>query len=253
MPDEVTDGEAVETTADFDTSGNEYDEGTGFEGSGETEGTEGTEGTEADPWAAYGGKDAVDQAVRLHQAVQTEDGIFQLFFEAGQSLGLGLKEMQTLFGQGDAQPEAEGPADDELVTWAQARELLHREVLQPMQAQQQAVAETVARQSVQSTISELGITDNETVAAVLQLGDRYLPPGSMDPREISAAVKRGHEDFVKLVQANAQKYVAGKAAARKSVPKPLGGGASSAEAPAEAEPKTVAEAIAAARKRLGVR
>lgn len=207
-----------------------------------------------DPWSPYGGKETVDQAYKIHQALQSQDGIIQLFFEAGQSMGLGLKEMNALFG--NVSPEEtvdEGPADDELVTWAQARALLQREVLEPMQQQQKATAEAMARQAVQSTITDLGLTDQDTIAAVLQLGDRYLDPNDLSPTAVSDAVKRGHEDFAKLVTANAQKYVAQKAQAKRTVPKSVGGGGASQAAQDEPEPKTVAEAIAAARRRMGMK
>lgn len=242
--DNLEDG--VDSTEEFDTidTGDDGQDGT------ETDTVE----TNDDPWAEYGGKDSVAQAHKIHQALQTQDGVMQLFFEAGQSMGLGLREIQALFGGAQIPDEVvdDGPADDELVTWAQARALLQKEVLEPMAQQQQATAEAVARQAVQSTISDLGLTDQDTIAAVLQLGDRYLNPSDLSPKSVSDAVRKGHEDFAKLVTANAQKYVSAKVAVRKTVPKALGGGGASQGAAEEPEPKTVAEAIRNARKRMGL-
>lgn len=222
---------------------------------GSVDGTDGTEsGTlEAppeDPYAEFGGRDAVTKAAQIHQALQSQDGVMRLFFEAGRSMGLGLKDLEGLFGQASAAnaPAAPEYDDDDVLTYRQVRELLQNQVLQPWQQSQAAQAEAVARSAVESARAELGVSDEGTWAAVLQLGDKYLGD-DISPANVSQAVRKGHADFVNLVKANAQAYVSEKAAVKKSVPKAPAGGSTPAAAP-DPEPKTVEEAIARARARL---
>lgn len=229
---------------------NEYDESIQEGVSGDTGGDAGDAGAE-DPYAAHGGREVVERALALHQKVQTDEGVVQLFYEAGRAMGLTNPQIDKLFDAqtGGGEGEAEGPADDELITWGQAKELLQREVIQPFAKQTQAQAETQARGAVDSTLKELGVTDNETAAAILQMGDKYLN-GDLSPVNVAQAVKRGHEDFVKLVTKNAQGYVTKKAAVAKRVPKaPAGTSGGGTAADALPEPKSVKEAIRRARLR----
>lgn len=234
-------------------------EGDGFDGDNESETAESfvsesetAESAPADPFAEFGGADSVRQAHQLRQALQTQDGVMRLFFEAGRSMGLGLNEMQQLFGQAQ-QPAAAAPSapqweDDDVLTYGQVKQLLQEQVLQPWQQSEAERAEAVARQTVTSVQKELGIEDQDTWAAVLQLGDRYLGD-DLSPDNVAKAIRQGHDDFVKLVKGNAQKYVQRKAEVKKSVPKAPAGGSTPTSAP-EAEPKTVEEAIKRARARL---
>ncbi len=204
-----------------------------------------------DPYASYGGKDAVEAAMRLHQATQTEDGVMRLFFEAGRAMGLPLSAIEQVFRGGPAEPAAPAepePADDDVITWGQVKQLLQREVLEPFAQTEAQRTEAAARSAVASVRSELGIEDEATWAAVLQLGDRYLGD-NLSPDNVRAAVKKGHDDFISLVKANAVKYVQGKVATKAAVPKAPSGGTAPTAAPAE-EPKTVEEAIKRARARL---
>lgn len=220
--------------------------------SGDTDGQDSTEtGTVApDPYADFGGRQTVEQAMALHKATQSQDGLMRLFFEAGKAQGLSYSQMEALFGQaGPAdEPQVAQYADDDLLTYAQARELLQREALQPFQQFQAQQAEEAARAIVASTRTELGIQDDATWNAVLQLGDRYLGD-DLSPAAVRAAVQRGHADFVALVKTNATAYAQEKAQARRAVPKAPSGGSMATPAP-EAEPKSVEEAIARARRKL---
>lgn len=203
----------------------------------------------ADPYADFGGRDAVERAIQLQKMTQSQDGIMRMMFAAAQSLGLPLSKVEQLFAAdqaaADAQPEY---ADDDLITYGQVKEMLQRDVLQPWQQTEAQRAEQTARSTVTSTRTELGIEDDGTWNAVLQLGDRYLGD-DISPENVARAIKQGHADFVNLVKTNAQQYVEQKAAVKKAVPKAPSGGSTPAPAP-DAEPKSVEEAIARARKRL---
>jgi hypothetical protein len=107
-------------------------------------GTESVE-TPADPYADFGGRESVEQAMALHKATQSQDGLMRLFFEAGRSQGLSYSQMEALFGQAAPEPAAAQYADDDLLTYAQVKELMQREVLEPMHQSQAQQAEANAR------------------------------------------------------------------------------------------------------------
>lgn len=235
---------------------NEYDESDPAGDSGGTDGTEDPAAPEApaDPYANYGGQQAVEQAIALHKATQSQDGLMRLMFEAGHALGLTYGQVEALFGQqsgsqqGNGAPQQPEFADDDVLTYGQVRELLQREVLQPWQQTEAQRTEQSARAVVAASRTELGVEDDNTWNAVLQLGDRYLGD-DMSPEAVRAAIKRGHDDFVALVKSNATQYVQGKAQAKKAVPKAPAGGSMPTPGP-EAEPKSVEEAIKRARAKL---
>lgn len=246
---EIPAEEAVaEPVLDGADDGNEYDEGTQEGAADDTDGTDTVE--PADPYADFGGREAIEKAVQLQKMTQSQDGVMRMMFAAAQSLGIPLSQVEQLFQADRDSVGSETPqyADDDLITYGQVREMLQREVLQPWQQTEAERAETTARQIVTSTRGELGIEDDNTWNAVLQLGDRYLGD-DISPANVAKAIKQGHADFVNLVKTNAKAYVEKKAAVKQTVPKAPAGGSMPAAAP-EAEPKTVEEAIARARKRL---
>jgi hypothetical protein len=206
----------------------------------------------ADPYAEYGGADAVKAAVEYHKALQTEDGVWNTFFQTGRALGLGVREIEALFNSqgGEVAPEPQGPADDDVMTYAEFKRMLEEQVLKPQQEQQRVQAEQVAHQTINSTIKELGVESQEIREAILQLGDRYLG-NDISPANVAAAVKKGHADYLKLVEAERKKYLGEKREQQSTVPQaPRGGSLSSAAAaPTEDEPKSVAEAIRRSRAR----
>lgn len=214
--------------------------------------------TPEDPFAPYGGPDEVKAAVDWYKRANDPEGALETFFALGRSMGLGVREIENLFyaqqgQQAPAQPEpqAPGPADDDVMTYADFKKYMaemQEQVQQPIQQLQRQQQFERAQQTVQSTIQQLGIEDDATKAAVLQLGDRYLGD-DLSPQNVANAVRRGHADFIALVQANADKYRKQKAAQAKSVPKaPKGGGPAGVEP--EPEPRDIKEAIARARKKL---
>lgn len=208
-----------------------------------------------DPYHPYGGKEAVEKAVELHKTLQTEDGVWQMFFQAGRALGLGVREIEALFQQqqGATQEveQANMPADDDVLTYAEFKRLMDEQVLRPQQEQQRQQQEYIARQTIDSTMSELGVADNDIRMAVLQLGDRYLTD-DISPQAVKTAVLKGHADYLKLVESERKKYMEDKKAKAASVPKvPAGspGGAGNGD-DNQPPPKDVAEAIQRARARM---
>lgn len=242
-------GEAV-TDADLQPEDEDEVEEYGEEVEGEELGIE-EDAAPADPFAEFGGTDSVKTAVAFHRHVQNADGALETFFQLGRSFGLGVREIEALFGgsQAAAEDEPQGPADDDVMTYAEFKRAIEQEVRLPLREQQMLQTRQAAQIAVHSTIKELGIEDDQTKAAILQLGDRYLDGSDLSPEVVANAVRRGHADFIALVQANADKYRAKKAAVARTIPKPVKGvGAPAGQV--EAEPKDVKEAIARARRRL---
>jgi DNA-binding transcriptional MerR regulator len=205
---------------------------------------------EVDPFADYGGKDVVEQAYKIHQATQSEDGVIQLFIEAGQSLGLGLREIQELFEGGsteEAEPDEEYDPDEPM-TRAEFQAEMDRQAQAQWQGQAQQI-EQAARQTVAATAQELGLDLADPASQViLQMGDKYLGE-DLSPANVAAAVRRGHADYQALVEKESQVYLAKKAKAAQTVPSAPAGSSAPTE-PKPAEPRDIAEAIKIARKKF---
>lgn len=204
----------------------------------------------------WGGADTVKQALDWVNWAQTEEGAVDLWVQLGQKLGLGIREMEALFKEGEAAGAAgagvgdEVIADDQVITMAEARKLIEQELREKVEAprtKEQQV--TQAREAVSTVLNELGVDDQTDAGDILQLGDKYLPAGSMDPKEIAAAVRKGYADWERLVGERAQAYVKKRAELNGGVPKAPAGGGAPANPPPE-PPKDVEEAKRRVREKI---
>lgn len=204
-----------------------------------------------DPYEEFGGRERIEAAHRLYEASSTEDGVIQLFLESGRSLGLGLKEMQALFeslgGVGDV---PEPPDPDEPMTRGEWQAAMEAE--RQAQAAREAEAQTnAARATVQRALTALSLdVKDPATQAILTHGDKYLN-GDLSEANVLNAIRRGQADYEVEIEKQARAYLAKKAAAQQNVPSAPAGAGPAAEPPAE-EPKNVAEAIKAVRKRLSL-
>lgn len=208
--------------------------------------------TEApDPFAEYGGADTVKSAHELYQATRSEEGVVQLFLEAGRALGLGTKEIEALFAAGETEPEEEEDDPDRPLTAKEFKEFQQKQVEQETTRQRQS-AEAAAHDAVSSSLEGLGMKlDDPAAALVLQLGDRYMQGGDLSPDTVAEAVKKGHADYINLVDKKAREYLETKKEQQTKVPSsPAGNSAPAADAPAE--PKNIKEAAARVREMLGL-
>lgn len=208
----------------------------------------------------FGGVDAVRAAVEFQQSLRTDDGVISMFIESGRALGLGVDQLEALFGgqatvSGTQTPNLDDLGDDEQISVAEARKLVNAEIERAIQEkviapQQEAEFQSViatAQQAVQNTIAELKI-DEADVDGVLAAGQRYLQDGDYDPEHIKAAVRRGQEDYEKAMRQRAEKYLKGKVDTKETTPSSTG--ASTPGGTALPEPKDTAEAKTRARQRL---
>lgn len=231
--------------------------------------TDETEEVTTDPFAEYGSKDDVEAAMRLYKASQTEDGTVQILLETAARLGIGYDAVEKLF---TAQAEINGDgASDEYsydedperpMTFKEFQEWQQKQAAEQQQAalaQQVQQARVSASETVRSTAAELGILpegddgDATIYEAVLTLGDKYLDKealgrGEFSREAVANAVKRGHADYLALVEKERKGYIAKKAAAAKVPSAPTGSGAPEAEP--DPEPRDALEAIKRARERF---
>lgn len=212
-----------------------------------------------DPFEQLGGQDAVQQAVDFHQHIQTEEGALEAFFMLGRAFGFGINELEAMFkaSAGDTSTKEPEPADDEPLTYAQVKQLLEQQnkpIAERLARQEQERVELAARSTIDSEFQQLGLADTaadkKTKAAILQMGDAYLGD-DLSPENVRRAVRKGHADFVALVQDNAEKYRKQKADQKAKTPKAITGSGAPADQPLP-EPKNLEEAFARARKRLGM-
>jgi hypothetical protein len=204
---------------------------------------------DADPYADFGGRETVEKAHQLHQALQTEEGVWNVFFQAGRALGLGTREIEALFAESQGEPEPEGPADDDVMTFGQFKTLMDETVTKPQQLREQQLAEDMARTAIDQAVEKLGITDPELREAVLQLGDRYLGD-DISPAAVKVAVEKGFAAYQKLVAAEKAKYTQEKRDGAAGVPKAPAGAPATQVSDFGAEPKNAKEAIARGRARI---
>lgn len=161
-------------------------------------------------------------AVELSKRLQTDDGVIQMFIETGQALGLGFAQLEAMFAESDAATAATaaetGPADDDVVTWKEARELLQKEILEPQQRAAEQAALTQARATIDATFTDLGVTDETDRQAILALGQNHIKDGDFDPEHVRAAVRKGHELLEVRKTAAKEAYLAEKLASGEAIP-----------------------------------
>lgn len=216
----------------------------------------------------WGDPTSVDKALEIQRALATEDGLTQLFVEAGKALGVGVDKLQGLFAvEAPAAPTAPAVEEEEdpdrILTAAEARAMAQKEFdrlfgERQAQSQQQAEQEravAAVRGAIDSTLSDLKVDPkNEGVTrAVLALADSHLtsPADQMNPEKVKAAIRKGYAEYQQQVEAAAKAYIESKAAQHEQLPSSIGG-SNTAGSEGTPEPKNVAEGIIAARRRLGL-
>jgi hypothetical protein len=203
--------------------------------------------------ADLGGLDSVKEAARIRDQLQTDDGVVAMFIESGRALGLGVEQMETLFGEAEAAANKDAKElGEKPLTKAEVIALLQEQVLNPLAQRDQESQAVVARQTIDSTVRGLGMdpkSDTDDIDIVLRLADKYLDANDMNPTHIAAAVEKGFADFGKLSSERHDKYVKDKRETKAKVPSSTAAG-SAAGGTDLPEPANVAEARERARARL---
>jgi hypothetical protein len=204
----------------------------------------------------FGGPDAIKEAVEWRQSLQTEEGVISMFVESGRSLGLGIKDLEAMFAQPggveaviDAAAGQTGPADDDVLTWKEARALIEKEVKAPQEQQRLQQLQHDAQRVIAVEREALGLTDQADYEAVLSFGQKHLRDGDFDPAHIQAAMRKGYAEFEALATRRAEAYLAQKAKDKATVPSSTGAGAAPGGTTLP-EPANMDEAKARARAAL---
>ena len=213
--------------------------------------------TAPDPYAEYGGRDRVADAVAIASGFQTESGIKAIATSTLRSLGYTSEEVQSFFDREAAQVADPDPAsqlaDDDVITVADAKRMIAeglKSAVTPLQQQAEARQAENAQQAVSTTLSTLGVESEAQQRLVLLAAQAYLDPADWEPSHIRAAIERGHADAVAMIQADHERYVASKGAAAAAQPTPLGQTGGSNGGAAEGPPASLEDAMLRVRKRL---
>lgn len=224
-----------------------------------------------DPYAEWGGREAVEQAVNLDRALQTRAGTQALIEEAGKALyGADPAKaalLQQLLAEADAAPANDPLAEilsdpDRLLSPAEVAQIVDTKVqqaiekvlgehVQPLEQRQQAEAAAAVQRSIQTAMSQIEVPA-EAQKAVLDFADRYITGDAdlHDPAKVTDAIRRGHADWQAEMERQAKVYLEGKKKVVEQHPTTLKGGTAPGGEDAP-EPKNEDEAIAAVRAAFG--
>ena len=191
----------------------------------------------------------IERALQLDAALKTEDGITQLFLQAGKALGFGPDELEKVLFPGEAPAEeVEEEDEDRVLTLREAKELLAKQVFQPAAEAERVARESAARDAINSTLADLKITDEVERQAVLAMADQHIAPNDLSPESVRAAIRKAYTAYEAAAKARAEEYIRAKLKDQAKVPGSISGkSAGGDELP---EPQNVEEARARVRARL---
>ena len=238
-----------------------------------------------DPYAEFGGREAVATAMELDRALRTEQGVKLVIRQGLEALGYTDAQIRAALGGGPGQDPLTGAApeqqaaptglegfdleDDDVVTGAQLKGIVKQatdSAVQQALAQAQAQLDPVRQQFEQERIREQASRNDQTLIEllgpvpegeselaeyqaaaqdVLNAAQRYVEPGNFDPAHVRAGIVKAHADIQAAADARFKRYLESKKQARAAAPTNTGG-FTSTEAEA-AEPKNLKEARAMAR------
>jgi hypothetical protein len=228
-----------------------------------------------DPYAAFGGEEAVRTAHEVQQAMRTAEGVRALVANGLVALGYSVEQVRAaLDAAGEEEHEEAAPTgvdpfagldDEDIITVAQVRPLLEsiaadaaaravastQQQLEPVAQSIQAQQQTQVRATTDTAIIEvLGPvpTDPKDIAAyrtqvdaLVQRGTVYYDPNQWtNPAHIREAIQRAHAEITSENEARWQAYLHSKRQTRDSQPANIGGGAGGEGA--LPEPKNLKEA-----------
>lgn len=186
------------------------------------------------PWVKeVGGPDTLREAAQIYQALQTEEGVVDAFYQIGRALGFSTRELQKLFEEEVAAQGATLPAPvagnapvSQDMKQAETGNIEDQRVAameQRIAAFEQQQREAVAVQTIEATLAELGVSD-EHKRLVVQIGATYLPDDArgMDPHLIRNALYQAKTEVDNYFTAKEGERLANKAQTKRGLPK--GGG-----------------------------
>lgn len=227
----------------------------------------------ADPYEQYGGEDTVKNAMIVANALKTEAGIRQLTARGLQTLGYNSSDIEAFLASQAAagvgvEQAPEAPAglfadreDDDLLTVAEARafqETIQAQIAaatqqaqQPFIEQQAALAQQARVQAADAALIQAigdptaanphATVDPEVADIIVRIANSYVPDGvDPSPDEVAYYIQQAHAAVVKTAGEKQAARLAGKRAAKDSLPTKVGGQGAGADAPRE--PQNLKEA-----------
>lgn len=226
-----------------------------------------------DPYAEWGGRQVVEDAVVIARGLKTEAGVRTLVAQGLQAIGYTPAQIQAaLAGGATSAPTAAAPAapadpldgieDDDVVSGGDVKKLVARaiesataEITAQVKAQvdpvrEQAIADRQARTNnvIDGTIVELlgtggdeSTVDRDTAGEVLVAAEKYVEEDNWDAAHIRAALVKGHADVVARQERVYEQYLAKKKAVKDASPVAAAGAGGAGEPPPR-EPQNLAEA-----------
>jgi DNA-binding transcriptional MerR regulator len=235
----------------------------------------------ADPYAEFGGRQAVEQSHQVMEALRTEAGVRAMIAQGLTALGYTPAQIKAFVEQNAAGAPESTPgapaapvdplaqiADDDLITGADLKGIVGQLVQQTLAQSQQLVQEQVdpvraqfeqrqqaeAQQVANSTYVELlgPVPDQATdqagfdswmarARAVQNQARQFVAEDNWNPADIRAGLIRGHALYEAEQEEAFKAYARAKKADRAGQPTNIRGGAPQGGEPAP-EPKNTAEA-----------
>lgn len=225
-----------------------------------------------DPYAEWGGREVVEDAINVTNALRTETGVRTVIAQGLQALGYSPDQIQAALAGGpaavEAAVEAAAPADpladladDDVVSVSDVRRLVQASIeqataavtakveqqLSPLQEQVLSEQTTRAQEAVDNTIFELlqveGEVDPALATEVLRYANQYITDQNRyDPTAIRNAIITGKAEAEAAIQQAHDAYLRSKAAVKASLPTPVVAASPGGET--VEEPKSIEEASA---------
>lgn len=229
-------------------------------------------GVPEDPFAQYGGKQYVDDAYAVAQAINdpkqlpavVANGLISLGYTPEQAYAAVLHQGATPAAAQaaveQAQPEADpfdAMNDDDVLTVADARAQFERMLEKRFDSEREQAAGQAAHQqrtaaadaAVTNALEAKGLKPGaKNTVAVITLAQQYVSPDEWDPQRLAQAVNQGYAQWQSIIEEERKNYLGEKAATAEAQPSHLGGSSPAGES--QPEPQSVEEAIARARKYL---
>lgn len=202
---------------------------------------------------SWGGSETVERAVGIAKALETDEGVLQLFIEAGQALGLDRKQIGELFGSATSVPDSTTdkpaaddaePAVDDLDKPLTRREL---DALEAKRESDRVHQDNVS--AIHAKLDTLGVDDKAERKFILELAAQHVDDDESDKDQLLAAVDKGFADYQAKLEARTQAYLKSKADKADASPTALTGTAP-VSGEVLPEPKNVDEAHARFMKSL---
>lgn len=203
----------------------------------------------------WGGQTVVEEAVALRNALQTQDGVRALAYQALNALGIGDSDIDGLFGSGEDVSEPENKDPERLLTAAEVDAMVAERLKEFENNNQALSAKATIVRTIDETFATAKVTDKNDKAAILAIADNSMAGrdvNSMSAEEVRTAINSAHASFTARVRAAAEDILKEKHDIASGLPRPLPkghGGAGGEDLP---EPRSIAEAAERVRQQMGI-